>query len=93
MVKANDFIKEFENVKKTKYNGEVLYNVLLEEHDKMLVNNLICETLHPDNILAKLYNLLSTLNAVEQNNLITRWNANAVKDIKKLKQRGENKQR
>ena len=27
----------------------MLYNVLMEEHDKMVVNNLICETLHPEN--------------------------------------------
>ena len=27
----------------------------MEEYDKINVNNLICETLHPKNIIAKLY--------------------------------------
>jgi hypothetical protein len=26
----------------------------MESHDKMMINNLICETLHPSNIIAKL---------------------------------------
>ena len=49
---------KIKNVKKVNYSGEILYNVLLEEHDKMVVNNLICETLHPNNYLAKLYKIL-----------------------------------
>ena len=36
------------------YNGETLFNVLLKKHDKMMINNLICETLHPENIAAKI---------------------------------------
>jgi hypothetical protein len=27
----------------------------MEEHYKMIVNNMVCETLHPENIFAKLY--------------------------------------
>jgi hypothetical protein len=38
-----------------KYNGEILYNVLLDTHSTMNINGLICETLHPDNLIAKLY--------------------------------------
>jgi hypothetical protein len=30
--------------------------VLLKKHEKMMVNNLICETLDPENIVAKIYN-------------------------------------
>jgi len=40
-------------VYKTKYRGEILYNILLDEPYFMRVNNLICETLHPDNMIAK----------------------------------------
>ena len=29
----------------------------MENHDKMVVNNLICETLHPENGIAILYNI------------------------------------
>jgi uncharacterized membrane protein len=55
MVPAYRFLDFSDQVKKVKYNGEVLYNVLLAQHGKMEVNNLVCETLHPDNIIAKLY--------------------------------------
>ena len=52
MIKARDLADMCKNVKKVSYNGETLYNVLLEKHGKMLVNNMICETLHPENIAA-----------------------------------------
>jgi alpha-tubulin suppressor-like RCC1 family protein len=44
-----------DRVFKIKYNGEVLYNVLMEDYTMMAVNNLVCETLHPNNIIAKFY--------------------------------------
>ena len=55
MIKAEEFMKEYENVHKIKYSREPLYNVLMEKHDKILVNNLICETLNPISSLAQLY--------------------------------------
>ena len=60
MLRANDFIQLYENVYKIPYKGEVLYNVLMEEHEKLVVNNLICETLHPNNKIAKLYKKYNT---------------------------------
>tara|TARA_R110002012_G_scaffold92632_1_gene224827 strand:+ start:1630 stop:2859 length:1230 start_codon:yes stop_codon:yes gene_type:complete len=54
MVKARDLVDLCENVTFVPYNGETLYNVLLKKHDKMMINNLICETLHPENIAAKI---------------------------------------
>jgi len=74
MMQAKDFINDFANVKKVKYTGEVLYNVLMEQPDKMMVNNLICETLHPENTVAKLYKALIHLNAEEQNEVISKFN-------------------
>jgi hypothetical protein len=74
MCKAKEFVGEIYGVKYVKYNKEVLYNVLLEEHGKMVVNNLICETLHPDNGVAKLYRVLPTLTPEEQEELITELN-------------------
>lgn len=56
LIEADHFIGKLENVKKIKYNGEDLYNVLLETHQTMNVNNMICETLHPENFVARLYN-------------------------------------
>jgi hypothetical protein len=53
---AEQFLILFKKVKKVPYNGEILYNVLLKNYATLQVNNLVCETLHPDNIIAKLYN-------------------------------------
>ena len=56
MIKAKELVKVCKGVTKIPYTGETLYNVLMEKHDKMMINNLICETLHPENILAKIHN-------------------------------------
>ena len=55
MTEASHFLKQFKNVSKLEYNGEILYNVLMEKYDKLKVNNLTFETLDPKNIIAKLY--------------------------------------
>jgi hypothetical protein len=54
MMRSEELVEKCEGVYRIKYNGERLYNVLMESHDKMMINNLICETLHPSNIMAKL---------------------------------------
>lgn len=80
MTKAKDFINKFENVYRVEYTKEVLYNVLMEEPDKMMVNNLICETLHPENGVAKLYKVLQKLNPEEQVTLIKEYNKYAIEN-------------
>lgn len=55
MYAANHFVDIFKGVEKVKYHGESLYNVLLETHEKMIVNNMLVETLHPENEVAKLF--------------------------------------
>jgi hypothetical protein len=55
MIPAHTFIGNFKNIKQVKYNGELLYNVLMNNHSTMKVNNMLCETLHPENAIAKLY--------------------------------------
>jgi hypothetical protein len=40
---------------KVAYNGEFLYNILLDTHEYVKVNGLICETLEPTNLLSKIY--------------------------------------
>jgi hypothetical protein len=55
MIEAKKFVGKFSLVFKVEYTGEVLYNVLMEDHYKMRVNNLICETLDPNHYIAKLY--------------------------------------
>jgi hypothetical protein len=79
MIKAKEFIRDFANVYKIKYNGEVLYNVLMEEHDTMIVNNLICETLDPENGTAKIYGILETLPKESQQFVIEKMNELVIK--------------
>ena len=55
MIKARNLVGLCEGVNYISYNGDILYNVLLETHDMMMINNLICETLNPTNIMAKIY--------------------------------------
>jgi len=55
MVPAHRFLTYSKDIKKVTYTGETLYNVLLATPGKMIVNDLVCETLHPENIIAKLY--------------------------------------
>jgi alpha-tubulin suppressor-like RCC1 family protein len=54
MYAAKTFVANFD-AEFVPYYGEPLYNVLLEEQSTMTINGLICETLHPDNLIAKLY--------------------------------------
>jgi VCBS repeat-containing protein/autotransporter-associated beta strand protein len=74
MVKAKHLVELVENVSLVPYNGEPLYNILLEQHEKMQVNNLIVETLHPEHKVAKLYIILGMLTPSEQADLITIYN-------------------
>lgn len=72
MIEADKFVGHFENVHKIKYNGEILYNVLMETHSKIRANNMICETLHPNNVIAKLYS--NNLDENNKNNIIVIMN-------------------
>lgn len=74
MIQAHNFAGKTAKITKIKYSGEILYNVLMEEPNKMMVNNLICETLHPNHPLVKLYNSVETMNAEERNNCINNNN-------------------
>ena len=82
MIRAIDFMDKYENVHKVKYSGEPLYNVLLEKHDKMMVNNLICETLNPENPIAKVYGMLKSYSVEEQERLIKECNKITVNNNK-----------
>jgi len=72
MVSAYRFLDFSDQVKKVKYSGETLYNILLANHGTINVNNLTCETLHPENIIAKLYK--ANYNDVERATLIYNLN-------------------
>ena len=53
-IEANDFLGKFDNVHKIKCNGDILYNIIAE-NDRVMVNNLECETLDPNNEVSKMY--------------------------------------
>ena len=55
LIPAKQFVGRLRGVHNIKYNKEVLYNVLMEKHYIINVNNMRVETLNPKNIVAKLY--------------------------------------
>jgi hypothetical protein len=86
MVKANDLVEMCEGVTRIPYNGETLYNVLMEKHNNMMINNVICETLDPNNIMAKIcggkYNRLEQANICKElNDIIKSDNVPAYKKL------------
>ena len=52
---ADSFLAKHPKIYKVKYTGETLYNVLMEKHQKININNMTCESLHPNNKIAKIY--------------------------------------
>ena len=82
MRKAIECMEFSENIYKVKYRGEVLYNVLMEKHETMNVHNIICETLHPENPIAKLYYLLKTSLPEQQKRFVKEYNEHIIKNNK-----------
>lgn len=81
MITAKEILKAYKNldntqrsIYKVKYNGEILYNILLKQYDKMIVNNLICETLHPEHRIAKLYMNIKDINPSGQEKIFKLFN-------------------
>jgi len=72
MVNADSLLKD--DIYLIPYNGEILYNVLLEQNGFMVVNNLVCETLDVNNIIALFYK--SNYTVEEKNKIITLMNDN-----------------
>jgi uncharacterized protein YjbI with pentapeptide repeats len=79
---ARHFLEDFDLVSKSKYSGEPLYNVLLEYHGVMIVNNMPCETLHPKSLSAKLYTSIRYSSSVREQILATIHRAIQNKDYK-----------
>lgn len=80
-LEAESFLYRYENVVKVKYSGQILYNVLMEEHSEMVVNNMLCETLDPNNTVAKLYKRTSKYTKSERYK-ISKFIADSVKNTK-----------
>ena len=56
MVCAKELL-HLDGVSKVTYNGCILHNVLMEDYETMEINNMTVETLHPDSLIAKIYNI------------------------------------
>jgi len=70
MVRAKTLINNA-TIEKIPYCGLPLYNILLDKHDVMMVNGLVCETLNPENPIAKYYVMMiqHPENKVEMENM------------------------
>ena len=86
MVKASELVNKSNLIKEIPYQQEVLYNILMKKHEKMLVNNLIVETLDPENIVAQLYG--GKFNMKEQE-IIVKYTNMTVGSIKQEMQKGK----
>lgn len=56
-IESHKFVGIFQNVIYIQYNNDPLYNIHIINHSKIVVNNLVCETLDHENPIVKLYNL------------------------------------
>lgn len=72
LIEAHKFVNRKRRIYYVKYNGKYLYNVLMNRHYCMTVNNIKVETLNPRNIIAKLYT--NDYNAEYKIELINRIN-------------------
>ena len=79
--KAEDYLNG-KSIYKVKYTGEPLYNVLLENDYVMNVNNMVCETLSPDNHIVELYRDLENLNDIEKETLIKEYNRQVIEMLR-----------
>jgi len=86
MIEPRKLVGQVDGIYYIENKGEILYNVLMEQHDKMIVNNMITETLHPDNIIAKLYT--GNFTEEEKINIVIKLNdcvkSNSERKFKKL---------
>jgi hypothetical protein len=69
MIKAKDYLEINNLISKIPYKKEFLYNILMETHDIINVNNLQCETLYPWSMVALLYQKLSTIETEEEKHI------------------------
>jgi hypothetical protein len=79
MVRAKELINKNNSIYRVKYTGETLYIVLMETHEKMLVNNLVCEMLNPKEMIVELLEYLETLELKEKEAFIAKFNKHSIK--------------
>ena len=78
LIEAYKFVGRLRGVYYEKYNGELLYNILMEKHYVIKINNLKVETLNPKNFVAHLYTKDYT--EEEKKNIILKMNEQTKKN-------------
>lgn len=73
LFRANDLVNN-KSIYKIEYNEEILYNILMECHEKISINNMICETLDPTNYVSRLYNIMDNSDYLDKIKLINMMN-------------------
>lgn len=75
MITATELVGRIKGATHIAYQGEILYNILMESYDRILVNNLICETLDPNSDIAKLYRTFKQIDKKTRKEVIKWYNA------------------
>ena len=77
MVKARELVGK-EGIYEVEYRGEMMYNVLMEKHEEMKVNGMVCETLDPRNIVAEMYRMSKKWSPEMKERVVREWNKKEV---------------
>jgi len=68
------FGAKMHSINAIRYDGQPMYNVLMEDYNVILVNNMVCETLDPDNKMADLHAHLKYMSHERQQMLVSKFN-------------------
>ena len=85
MIKADILLGKYPGIYKIKYNGDILYNILMDNYSVMNVNNLTCETLDPNSIIGKLYKKYNGISDKNKKKIIKQINDYTIKMDKTTK--------
>jgi hypothetical protein len=72
LMECEKLVQYVPSIYKIPYNKNILYNVLLDHYSVMSINNLMVETLHPNNMIAKIYT--GNFSQLQKNRLIQSLN-------------------
>lgn len=72
LMECENLVQYVPSIYKIPYNKNILYNVLLDHYSVMSINNLMVETLHPNNMIAKIYT--GNFSQLQKNRLIQSLN-------------------
>ena len=92
MIKADILLGKYPGIYKIKYNGDILYNILMDNYSVMNVNNLTCETLDPNSIIGKLYKKYNGISDKNKKKIIKQINDYTIKMDKTTKPANKLKQ-